>query len=140
MTSLHTLVVYRLFKEFDMKVTLIKLILAFSPLFFSMNVFAIDGNELMSKCLDAQQVADNQRDLTYPTAISTGFCLGFSQGVQNTLQFFPKEAGVCFPKEGITAGQSMRIILKYLQDNPSQLHQKDTVLAVIAFKKAYPCR
>lgn len=105
-----------------------------------MEVFAIDGNELMSKCLDAQQVADNQKDLTYSSAVNTGFCIGFSQGVQNTLQFFPKEAGICFPKDGIAAGQSMRIILKYLQDNPSQLHQKDTVLAVIAFKKAYPCR
>lgn len=123
-----------------MKFNFIKLIFGFSSLFFVMNVFAIDGNELMSKCLDAQQVADNQKDLNYSTAVNTGFCIGFSQGVQNTLQFFPKEAGICFPKDGISAGQSMRIILKYLKENPAQLHQKDTVLAVIAFKKAYPCR
>lgn len=123
-----------------MKVSLIKLIFAFNTLCFSMNLFAMDGNELMKKCIDAQLLVDNQKDSNYSSTLNTGVCLGFSQGVQNTLQIFAKEAGICFPNNGVTAGQSMRIILKYLQDNPSQLHEKGIFLAAMAFKKAYPCR
>lgn len=44
----------------------------------------------------------------------------------------------CTPP-GVTAGQAIRIYLRYLQDNPARLHEEAGVLYGLAMAKAYPC-
>lgn len=52
----------------------------------------------------------------------------------------PDNIKVCFPKNGIDNGQTVRIVDKFLHDNPAMLDQPDTFLVMVALKQAYPCK
>jgi hypothetical protein len=44
----------------------------------------------------------------------------------------------CMP-DGVTLGQGLLVVLKYLQDHPEKLHLDQAVLTTQAFEKAFPC-
>jgi hypothetical protein len=47
-------------------------------------------------------------------------------------------ANVCQP-QGITVGQQVRIVLKYLSENPKELHKLAQEIIFEALKQAWPC-
>lgn len=61
-----------------------------------------------------------------------GMCRGLIEGVSD---ISPK---VC-PPNGATYGQEYRVVLKYLQDHPEELHLRDTDLIEKALTQAFPC-
>lgn len=96
-----------------------------------------DGNVLLESC--------KSTDDPNPTDISRGlalYCLGLVQGVMNTHVLVARGLGekamLCTP-EGVTTGQGVKIVKKYLDENPSKLHQDSTVLVTLALMNAFPC-
>lgn len=51
-----------------------------------------------------------------------------------------KSRRTCFPENGITNEQAVRIVLKYLNEHPAELHQDQTYLTFLAFRDAYRCK
>jgi hypothetical protein len=49
----------------------------------------------------------------------TGYCIGYISGVAGALGRIP--FGYC-PSSGVTRGQLMRVVIKYLQEHPEELH------------------
>ncbi|WP_341580825.1 Rap1a/Tai family immunity protein [Marinobacter metalliresistant] len=100
-----------------------------------------DGNDLLQKCNKAVQFMDSPPE--NPDFGSIGFCLGMMQGITNLNSVYEirleDEALFCGPEDGINNGQATRIVVKYLKDNPQDLHQHEGVLAIAAFMDAYPC-
>jgi Rap1a immunity proteins len=47
-------------------------------------------------------------------------------------------SGFCLP-DHITYGQELRISIKYMQDNPQELHWATAWLIIFAHAKAFPC-
>lgn len=45
---------------------------------------------------------------------------------------------ICLPK-GVTLGQTVRVILKYLENSPQSLHMDFPILALYALGAAWPC-
>jgi hypothetical protein len=45
----------------------------------------------------------------------------------------------CFPK-GVTQGQTINVVLKYLDDHPEELHEPASILILKAVKTAWPCK
>lgn len=43
------------------------------------------------------------------------------------------------PQDGVTLGQMQNVVLKYLQDNPAQLHHPFIALVIAALTRAFPC-
>ena len=112
------------------------MILALSP-----GVAYASGNKLLSQCNAAIDFMDNQP--ADPDFLALGYCLGMMQGVTNTNAMYEvqlgKDALFCAPKSGLSNGQAARIVVKYLKDNPEELHRHSTVLVLSAFVEAYPC-
>jgi hypothetical protein len=102
-----------------------------------------DGNKLLENCQQAVRAIDKT---TNPSdeALFVGRCFGMVEGVRNTMVILnsalPDKIKVCFPKNGIDNGQAVRIVDKFLRDNPAMLDQPDTFLIMVAFKQAYPCK
>ena len=73
----------------------------------------------------------------------TGRCMGMIDGFAGAAAFYESQPGapgaICFPTEGTTIGQSVRIVDKFLQTHPEQLHEPATVLIFGAFLAAYTC-
>lgn len=100
---------------------------------------ARDGNELLSQCQTAIRANPN---VDPSEALDAGLCLGLVQGVRQTMEIYaevlPKEERTCIP-DGMTNGQGMRVVVKYLEDHPKTLHYSSTVLTMAAYRGAYPC-
>ncbi len=107
-----------------------------------------DGNEVLGKCQTAIRVVDEGR-LSQSDSSDSMWCMGWIEGVldMNRLSELMVETGVskkgdpyfCAP-DGIQVGQAVRVVVKYLQDHPEQLHARGIVLAVAALQKAFPCK
>ncbi|WP_141251695.1 Rap1a/Tai family immunity protein [Pseudomonas syringae] len=101
-----------------------------------------DGNDLLTQC----QVAVKNMDARAGGNYDTGVCLGIIQGVTESIfilnDSLPKDLKFCVPSgtEGISHGQSVRIVTKFLRDNPALLHEHSSLLVMMAYKQAYPCK
>jgi len=103
----------------------------------------LDGNTLLPQCEAAVKMANGV------TARNTdaSYCLGFVNGImvmaydwqasakQSKLTFLP-----CLPLDGMTSGQALRIVTKYLKAHPEKLHRDAHILVVEALTEAFPCK
>ena len=55
-------------------------------------------------------------------------------------QLAPDSGFFCPPSEGFQTEQGIRIVVKYLESHPEELHQGKRVLVIQAFGKAFPCK
>lgn len=51
----------------------------------------------------------------------------------------PEKKFYCLPRSGLAGEQGLRIIDKYLRDNPAQLHQGAAWAVISAFREVFPC-
>jgi hypothetical protein len=88
-------------------------------------VQAMTGNELKRNCGD--------------TGAKYGLCVGFVVGVvDGVLIDSPPDSIICVP-DGVSHGQMKDIVLKYMNDNPANLHFPAALLVFFALGEAFPC-
>jgi hypothetical protein len=105
------------------------------------------GNEYLAcSVIDKPQQQFTQIDFL-EMGMCEGFMLGLKDGVGLSFSFMKKDdsgsmedMGICFPA-GDTAdlGQIIRIVLKYIRQNPEQAHLPSAALVLMATKAAFPC-
>ncbi|HEV3316803.1 MAG TPA: Rap1a/Tai family immunity protein [Candidatus Angelobacter sp.] len=105
--------------------------------------FCANGTELLHWCKAAF--------LEHPTPesfILQGQCVGYIAGALDSydewraaLDYGTKypSGNICAP-EHIQNEQMMRVVLKYLNDNPAKLHLPASGLVTSAFIRAFPCK
>jgi len=89
------------------------------------------GNELISRCGASVAKMDGRRDVD---AYDLGYCMGLVRGVAD----FVVGEFACPPADSNT-GQWTRVVYKYLQEHPTELHERDTTLVLAALNRAWPC-
>lgn len=103
-----------------------------------------DGNFILEKCNTTLRVTDGKPLASGDDYMGIGQCLGLVEGVRNTLiylnSYLERDLQICWPDQGIKNGQAVRILVKYLNDHPAQLNMDQTLLTMMAFKDAYPCK
>jgi len=103
-----------------------------------------DGNTLLSSCKPILNLMNNEATRIIGSEAAAGECLGLTEGVRNTMMqlnsSLQPEMRTCFPTTGIQNGQAIRIVVKYLENNPEKLNQDKTLLTMLAYSQAYPCR
>lgn len=98
-----------------------------------------DGNDLLKQC---SPILKDNADIIESEIFGIGFCLGMMNSATNFIAINESETGkkvVCLPEKGLTNGQAARIVIKYLNDNPQNLHYANSSLIYIALKSAFPC-
>lgn len=103
-----------------------------------------DGNFLLSKCNAALRVMDGEKISAKTDQFGIGQCFGMVEGVRNTLvllnEYVDGGLKICWPESGIPNGQAIRILVKYLKEHPADLNDDQTLITMMAFKDAYPCK
>jgi hypothetical protein len=102
-----------------------------------------DGNELSEQCTVALRTTEHPTEMD---GFNTGACFGLVDGIRETLMLWNtvdsqhNEARFhgCIPTE-VTLEEAVKVVMKYLNDHPTQLHQRDAFLVVIALANGYPC-
>ena len=108
----------------------------------------LTGNRLLTSCSNAVKLFDGDR--SEPVVISAPLCIGFVQGflagtdamLSQNLALYKKglKRVACTEDAHTTGSQMVRILEKYLRDNPQYLHQPSGVIALVAFSEAFPCK
>ena len=116
---------------------------------WSRNLSSVDGNVLLTKCHPALQMADVSPKLSQDEWTAAFYCLGFVQGamdadavwqIDQTLAHGNKTRSVvyCAPQDA-SWPQIIRILVKWLEDNPEKLNLPGYDVINFAMSKAYPC-
>jgi hypothetical protein len=106
---------------------------------------AADGNDLLRQCAVAVDLSKGSPEKISKTeALQAGHCLGLVQGVVGTNKIYElttagNSAWVCTPGLGIENRQAVRVVVKYLEDHPEDLHLGDGTLVQLALQNAFPC-
>jgi hypothetical protein len=101
------------------------------------------GNAFLRLCS-----AIDKEDQSSHEAIAVTACLGYVDGFTEGVALERLYAGskekqkpsapFCIP-EDVENGQMVRIVLKYVRDNPTDAHMSTSLLMMDALGKAYPC-
>jgi hypothetical protein len=78
-----------------------------------------------------------------PDSSGRDICIGYVAGIRgatDTLNIWENiDSGICVPKE-ISLGQSIKVVVKYLEANPGKLHLSASSNVLNAFIDAFPCK
>jgi Rap1a immunity proteins len=69
--------------------------------------------------------------------ISNIYLRGYCMGIVEALGY--RNAMICAPK-GATNEQAIRVVVKYIDDQPARLNENFKVLALEALQAAWPCK
>jgi hypothetical protein len=103
---------------------------------------ANDGNNLLADC-EALITMIDASGQSFPTDKVAGAsrCGGLMEGILQMNDTYGLKGATmffCRPTNS-TAAQAARIVVKYLQDHPEQLHEDEFTLALEALGAAFPC-
>lgn len=105
------------------------------------------GNDLLRQCNEMMKILDNSNP---PPGVDAGeamYCVGYVGGaadfatvgeVWNRVHDY-KDAPFCVPVEA-ERGQLVRVVVRYMNDHPEELHKDKVVLVMGAFSAAFPCK
>jgi hypothetical protein len=107
-----------------------------------------NGNKLLDSCGEVVKALDNPNHNA--DAYKFSWCIGYMRGC-NAAMIMQRTAssttyseykttgflGVLLP-DGVTNGQMARVIVKWLQDHPQQLHEDADMLTLLILREAFP--
>jgi hypothetical protein len=115
------------------------------PLLCHASTAQMDGNDLLEKCRPWWMDTNNQ-PFSMTEALNTGFCAGYVAGVTDVEAVWSgvekgtsKATHYCMPKEA-TNKQVLRILKKWLDNNPDKLHLRADTIIHMALLAAFPCK
>jgi hypothetical protein len=106
---------------------------------------ATDGTSLLRECREAMRWFDaGGPDGAERLTMLGSSCLGYVRGLLTMHWAYLKQGLLlgplfCLPAGGIRVIQGIRVIVHYLQTHPERLHLSEDVLALEAFRDAFPC-
>lgn len=105
------------------------------------------GAQLLDECQVAAKGGPNAPEDAAELAKGMR-CLGYLSGVRDTYLFWKNTNNTqkakayvpaCIPEEA-TNFELARVVVKYLNDHPNQLHKSYRLLVMLALEDAYPCK
>jgi hypothetical protein len=95
------------------------------------------GNEIREMCQISLHHSDRP-NMNSNDGAKAGFCLGFTEAIITLGDGLAEPGRFCHPN-GVTIGQAYRVLLKYLDEHPERTNERAVLLALLAFKEAWPC-
>ena len=118
-----------------LRLFIISLLLISSPL----SAATVDGTLVLQHCKNALQFTDKVLKNADPgDSTGIGFCVGMLEGVTYTMTLL-SDGAICPPGGGMQNMDVLKIVVKYLEDHPTDLHMDGAFLVNMALFDAYPC-
>lgn len=99
--------------------------------------YSFTGNDLLKVC--DGPYSDKAQEIG-----NSNLCLGYIQGIQqfqHVITDLRKVAPLfCEPYQTGNYDQLRRVLVKWLKNNPEQLHRDARVVATAAYMRAFPCQ
>jgi hypothetical protein len=106
-----------------------------------------DGNSLLRKCSLDVRALDGEK-LSSADIAEGAFCVGYISGIHDAdymVQMLEEHEKTTLMKHGCppsnaSTEQVVRVVVKYLRDNPERLHMPASVLVTDAVRSSFPCK
>ena len=108
------------------------------------------GNVLLHDCKPAMRAIDGDTKLTELEFVDASHCTGYILGVVDgyavteaaeKARIHFSSSLICFPKTGfMPTPQVVRIVVKFLRENPKRLSEPAALLVLQAEQEAFPCK
>ena len=89
------------------------------------------------KLFSANQIMSGCRAIISKNDAGTSFFQAHCLGIVEAISVVAPD--LCIPP-GVTTGQDIRVIVKYIDDRPARLHERFIPLALEALRAAWPCK
>jgi Rap1a immunity proteins len=102
------------------------------------------GNAFIRLCSAVDKPFKELTELEQGHAVAClGYVSGLADGIWLELDLLrtdgsPQHGPYC-ESGGVEQGQRVRVLMKYIQDNPAKAHLRTSALFGLAMKKAFPC-
>jgi hypothetical protein len=74
------------------------------------------------------------------TSLALGYCAGVVSGIAFTMDDSGLAKACAHIPDGVTTGQEVQVVIRYLEQRPNRLHEPFKELAIEALANAWPCR
>ncbi len=100
------------------------------------------GRDFLEVCSTVDSEGNKDATRMGPDATCLGWVAGFADGflVYGELLSVPRRDRMACVPRGVTTVQIVRVIKKYLAENPGKAHRPTRYIASIALAGAFPCR
>jgi len=100
------------------------------------------GRDFLEVCSSIDSGGNRDAARLYRDATCLGWVEGFADGflVHDELLDVPRRDRLACVSRGVTTIQIVRVIKKYLADNPEKAHRPTRYIASIALAGAFPCK
>ena len=102
-----------------------------------------DGAFLLQACTATLQQADGV-PLSPQDSAGAIYCAAYVSGFLDASSLATaadkSKKMICLPERGITNDQGVRLLVKYLQENPQVLHESGRMSLFVALAKTFPCK
>ncbi len=100
------------------------------------------GREFSEVCSSIDSEGNRDAARMYRDGTCLGWVEGFADGflVYDELLSVPRRDRLACVPHGVTTVQTVRVIKKYLADNPEKAHRPTRYIASLALAGAFPCR
>ena len=119
-------------------------VICLAPALIAAQALAQDVKSMTAASLEehCKKRTDIERgQFTYEAALGAGACAGYMNGALGAYYFLAQEYRnwICLPSNA-TADQAARIFLKYLSDNPQELHKPAIGIVLLSWAATFPCK
>jgi hypothetical protein len=100
------------------------------------------GSDFLEVCSNVDKEWKKDQARVYNDATCLAWVEGFGNGfaVHDELLGVPqKDRMICMPRE-VTTIQIVRVMKKYIADNPDKAHRATRFIASVALARAFPCK
>jgi hypothetical protein len=100
------------------------------------------GRDFLEVCSSVEGGGERDAARIQRDATCLGWVEGFADGlaVHDELLSVPRRDRMACVPQGVTTIQTVRVIKKYLADNPGKAHRPTRYIASIALAGAFPCK
>jgi hypothetical protein len=98
------------------------------------------ANYLLPACHEWIALSEGRAGSVNPSAaLNRGYCSGIVYGLTYVSELLPPHLRSCPPK-GSTRGQTLRVVVAYIERRPERMHEDFGSLAIEAMHEAWPCK
>ena len=100
------------------------------------------GSNFLEACSSIDSDGNKSSVRIYNDATCLSWVEGFKEGftVHDELLSVPEKDRMVCMRQGVTTIQIVRIIKKYIADNPDKAHRPTRYIASLALARAFPCK
>lgn len=131
-----------------MKTTIQSIVVIWLSLGWSVNSYSnpLDntGINLLRACKNVEKIVESGKS-DINEVMSSSWCIGVVMAARDLSSGFTasgiiqSDMAVCFPEGSVGNEQAIKIVIRYLEDNPHKLHLPASILAYAGLREAFPC-